>query len=182
MAPSAFMRSLSSTCLCHMYLISCRALTLSHKGCICIVLGKHTWQHLGEHIPSLTALPCHGSSPLGCCSRAFSKCWGQPPLHPLRVPGCLCWHGTIKEEDSHAPLSTQAWSHEPLFLQKHSWAWKLGQAKSRNVSNKVMCESWMMLVNLSAFSHTVNFACHCLFAYDTLTFNSGSRRGLKKQG
>lgn len=82
MAPSAFMRSLSSTCLCHMCLISCTALTLSHKGCICIVLEKHTWQHLGDHIPLLTALSCHGSSALRCCSHGFWKCWGQAAFWP----------------------------------------------------------------------------------------------------
>ena len=50
----------------------------------------------------------------------FQNARDKQPFQPPHVLGCLCQHPSVNEKNSHAPLSTQACSHEPLLLQKHS--------------------------------------------------------------
>lgn len=100
MEPSVFMLSLSSASLCHMDLISCTVLTLSHKGCICIVLEKHTWQHLGDHIPTVTAFSYQGDSHSDAATVYLQNAGTKSHLHPPHVLGCLGWHRSHEPNNS----------------------------------------------------------------------------------
>lgn len=177
MAPSVFMRSQSSACLCHMYLISCTALTLSHKGYICVVLEKHTWQHLADHIPSPSALLCPGSSLLRCCSHGFFKMLGINHLFSL----LRCWAvsaGTGVPQ-GRTPMQLSACKLAPMsccFSKSRAWAWKPRQVNSRNLSNNQSCVNFGWCCSISVYFPSVTFACHYLFGCGTLAFTSSSRR------